>query len=75
MKFSRKLIFLAIILIVVSIISMYFGSVKPIEGLKKGMQLDCAATNKPSNCKSGSWFTRANVKICGKADACPVKSS
>jgi hypothetical protein len=32
MKFSRKLIFLATILIVVSIISIYFGSVKSIEG-------------------------------------------
>lgn len=32
MKFSRKLIFLAIILIVVSIISMYFGSVTTVEG-------------------------------------------
>ena len=33
MKFSRKLIFLAVVLIVVSIISMYFGSVKSIEGV------------------------------------------
>ncbi len=32
MKFSRKLIFLATILIVVSIVSIYFGSVKSVEG-------------------------------------------
>lgn len=32
MKFSKKLIFLAIILIVVSIISIYFGSITTVEG-------------------------------------------
>ena len=36
MKFSRNLIFLATILIVVSIISMYFGSVKSVEGATVG---------------------------------------
>lgn len=32
MKISKKLIFLAVVLIIVSIISMYFGSVTTVEG-------------------------------------------
>ena len=51
MKFSRKLIFLAIILIVVSIISMYFGSVKTIEGAET---CPAGATSSTSTDASGN---------------------
>jgi hypothetical protein len=51
MKFSRKLIFLATILIIVSIISIYFGSVKSTEGL--GTIAPGSKAPSIAQCKSG----------------------
>lgn len=53
MKFSRKLIFLATILIVVSIISMYFGSVKTIEGAATSNSGVGVAVLNPTMCSKG----------------------
>jgi len=55
MKFSRKFIFLAVILIVVSIISIYFGSVTTVEGATT--TLSCQAGTK------GTSSTDANGNV------------
>lgn len=59
MKISKKLIFLAIILIVVSIISMYFGSITTVEGATPAAAtctgIVCAS--KVTDCKSKKLYS------------------
>lgn len=66
MKFSKKLIFLAIILIVVSIISIYFGSITTVEG----------ATTCPAGATSStSTDANGNVTFSCSTDATTAAAS
>lgn len=70
MKISKKIIFLATILIVVSIIAMYFGSVKSIEGATS--TLSCPAGTKSTS----STDANGNVTLnCSDTTTTPAPAS
>lgn len=79
MKFSRKLIFLATILIVVSIISIYFGSVKSVEGATSTLTCPAGTTSTSStdangnvtlNCSDATTTTTPTTKTTPAPASC-----